>query len=330
MPNLPIDPYNLDYIILYIAVAVIIFIIKMIYQDLSKGRQQKIKQNKFINFLRFNKSINYHIERYEKRGFFNRPWSIFYLYIGMALAFIISFLSLIIIAYLYGKKMTDAIAIISIFLFTIIPLLIPLILFVFIKKYIDFKEDFEKPYKILKSLTIIFNGCLNVGNWLIGKSKYSKIDDDAFLDRYISYANMLTVVNFYLAFSYPIISVSIVGHMSQILDQGTHTQMLFMIASMLFLSTPVGVFIQNQKYKRHLKNVLNSKGQKLFPYLHVRTKENIQIDGTIMDIFDDKFLILEDNGVKKVILWDSVCTLEISEGEAVDTLHQKKLQDYFG
>ena len=49
-----------------------------------------------------------------------------------------------------------------------------------------------------------------------------------------------------------------------------------------------------------------------------------------MDIFDDKFLILEDNGVKKITLWDSVSALEISEGEVVDTIHQKKLQDYFG
>lgn len=328
--NIPTDPSKINYILMYIAVAVIIYIIKMFLDGISKDRRQKIKQNKFMNFLRYSKPINHHIKQYEKVGFFDRHWVLFYLYIGIALAFVMSFLSLIIIVYLYGKKMTDAIAIISIFLFTIIPLLVPLVLFVLIKKYIDLKEDFEKPYKILKSLTIIFNGCLNVGNWLIGKSKHSEIDDDMFLDKSISYANMLTVVNFYLVFSYPIISVSIVGNMSQILDQGSHTQMVLMVALMLFLSTPVVVIIQNQKYKNHLKNVLNSKGQKFFPYLHVRTKENIQINGTIMDIFDDKFLILEDNGVKKVTLWDSVCTLEISEGEAVDTLHQKKLQDYFG
>ena len=328
--------HEIDYldVFIYVIVAVTIFIVKLFFKDFFENRGQKRKQTKFINFLKTNKSIDNQIKQYGKIGFFSRQYAIYFTYMGMALAPVMSFSPLITMLYLYKGNITDDIVLKLYLLSTTISLLVAFILIVFIKEYINSKDSFKNPCKILKSLTAISNGYLTIRNWLPSKSKSSIIDGSILLDLYVSYANIFTLVNFYIIFTYTIIISqfyhTLILNSNRILNLGAPYAVIFIFNLVLLTTIPIGAITQNQDYKNSLKNILNSKGSRSFPHLHVRTKENIQIDGIIMDIFDNKFLILENNGVKKITLWDSVSTLEISEGEVVDTIYQKKLQDYFG
>lgn len=302
MISIPTNIYEINSInpifyIPYIAVVLTIAIIKMFFQDIFIDRQRKKKRNEFVAFLRSNQSIDYYIKQYGQIGFFERKWSAIYLDIGIALGFIIPSLPFFIFSRIYEEnELTNAIAL----------------------KFMVFS--------ITITLSLAFLSIV-----LIKKDSIYNIDNNKFIDKYVSFANKFTLIEFYVISSYLIILLLftiIFLNLSQVLNLNLIIQFLLIYDLALLLFIPIGIFNQKQYFKSYLKDILNSNGSKFFPYLNVRTKENLQIDGTIKDIFNDKFLILEDKGIKKVTLWDSVSTLEINEGKIRDLTLQKKLQDF--
>lgn len=257
-----IDQLNPIFYILYIAAALIIAIIKMLFQDIFIDTKRKKKRNEFVMFLRSNQSVDYYIRQYGQIDFFERKWSFIYLNIGMMLGFIIPSLLLYIVPYIHKEnELTNAVALKFMVFSITITLSLAFIFIVLIKKY------------------IIYN-----------------IDENKFIDKYVSFANIFTLIEFYVMSSYFIILIFFIiifSNWSQVLNLGLIIQFLLVYNLALLLLTPIGIFNQKQDFKSHLKNLLNSNGSKFFPYLNVQTKENLQIDGTIKDIFNDKLYPLQ-------------------------------------
>ena len=298
MSDITLDFNEFNYIIIYIAVALFIFIVKTFFQDFFKNLQHKTKRNEFVKFLRSNKSINNYIIQYEKIDFFRRKYAIMYTYIGMFFGFLIPLLSLLLLSYIQkssDNELTNELALMLFEISIAITLSLSFILILVITQYIN-----------------------------------SNVINES--EKYIFFANIFTLIEFYVFFSYiPVLLFVflILSNLSLILYKEFLIAQLLILCELIFLFTfPFFVFYQKQYFKSLLKNNINLKGSKFFPYLNVRIKDNCQIDGRIKDIFDEKLLILEDNGKKKVTLWESVYTLEVSEGKIKDLESQKTLEEF--
>lgn len=298
MSDITLDFNEFNYIIIYIAVALFIFIFKIFFQDFFKNLQHKTKRNEFVKFLRSNKSINNYIIQYEKIDFFRRKYAIMYTYIGMFFGFLIPLLSLLLLSYIQkssDNELTNELALMLFEISIAITLSLSSILILVITQYIN-----------------------------------SNVINES--EKYIFFANIFTLIEFYVFFSYiPVLLFVflILSNLSLILYKEFLIAQLLILCELIFLFTfPFFVFYQKQYFKSLLKNNINLKGSKFFPYLNVRIKDNCQIDGRIKDIFDEKLLILEDNGKKKVTLWESVYTLEVSEGKIKDLESQKTLEEF--
>ena len=298
MSDITLDFNEFNYIIIYIAVALFIFIVKTFFQDFFKNLQHKTKRNEFVKFLRSNKSINNYIIQYEKIDFFRRKYAIIYTYIGMFFGFLIPLLSLLLLSYIQkssDNELTNELALMLFEISIAITLSLSSILILVITQYIN-----------------------------------SNVINES--EKYIFFANIFTLIEFYVFFSYiPVLLFVflILSNLSLILYKEFLIAQLLILCELIFLFTfPFFVFYQKQYFKSLLKNNINLKGSKFFPYLNVRIKDNCQIDGRIKDIFDEKLLILEDNGKKKVTLWESVYTLEVSEGKIKDLESQKTLEEF--
>lgn len=298
MSDITLDFNEFNYIIIYIAVALFIFIVKTFFQDFFKNIQHKTKRNEFVKFLRSNKSINNYIIQYEKIDFFRRKYAIMYTYIGMFFGFLIPLLSLLLLSYIQkssDNELTNELALMLFEISIAITLSLSSILILVITQYIN-----------------------------------SNVINES--EKYIFFANIFTLIEFYVFFSYiPVLLFVflILSNLSLILYKEFLIAQLLILCELIFLFTfPFFVFYQKQYFKSLLKNNINLKGSKFFPYLNVRIKDNCQIDGRIKDIFDEKLLILEDNGKKKVTLWESVYTLEVSEGKIKDLESQKTLEEF--
>ena len=298
MSDITLDFNEFNYILIYIFVALFIFIVKTFFQDFFKNIQHKTKRNEFVKFLRSNKSINNYIIQYEKIDFFRRKYAIMYTYIGMFFGFLIPLLSLLLLSYIQkssDNELTNELALMLFEISIAITLSLSFILILVITQYIN-----------------------------------SNVINES--EKYIFFANIFTLIEFYVFFSYiPVLLFVflILSNLSLILYKEFLIAQLLILCELIFLFTfPFFVFYQKQYFKSLLKNNINLKGSKFFPYLNVRIKDNCQIDGRIKDIFDEKLLILEDNGKKKVTLWESVYTLEVSEGKIKDLESQKTLEEF--
>ena len=295
MSDITLDFNEFNYIIIYIAVALFIFIVKTFFQDIFENIQHKTKRNEFMKFLRSNKSINNYIIQYEKIDIFRRKYAIIYTYIGMFLGFFIPLLTLTLLSYIQkslDNELTDELALMLLIISIAITLSLSFILILVITQYINsnVKKQSEK---------------------------------------YVLFANIFTLIQFYVLFSYiPVLLFFLLILSNLSLTLYKEFQIAFIYDLILLFIIPFIVFNQKQYFKTILKNNINLKGSKFFPYLDVRLKDNCQIDGRIKDIFNDKLLILEDNGIKKVTLWESVYTLEISEDKIKDLESQKTLQEF--
>lgn len=150
-------------------------------------------------------------------------------------------------------------------------------------------------------------------------------------EKYVLFADIFTLIQFYVLFSYiPVLLFLflILSNLNLTLFKEFPIALLLICDLIVLFIIPFFIFYQKQYFKSLLKNNINLKSSKFFPYLNVRIKDNCQIDGRIKDIFDNKLLILEDNGKKKVTLWESVYTLEVSEGKIKHLELQKTLQEF--
>jgi len=313
MLDIPFNPYGIDnplffivaYFVAYVVVAIIIFIGRMFFQDLFEGRQQKTKRSEFQKFLRYNNSVKQYNKQYEMFDFLERPKAILYLYGGLFMGIFVPII------------------------FVFIALIVSLII-------VEEWTELIFLYSFIFSSTLTLSFAFIFILYLINFIK-SEVDRDIFLKKYLEYTNKSTMILFYIIFSYPAVLFLFIVFFEYIiinLDLGQNSLsnfanlILFGINLILLLSIPLLFLIIKQDFKNRLKKFLNSEGKKSFPFVYVLTKEQSQICGIITDIFNDKLLILEDNGIKKVTMWDSVCTLEVSEGEIRDLSSQKKLRDF--
>ena len=297
MSDITLDFNEFNYIIIYIVVALFIFILKIFFKDFFKNLQHKTKRNEFLKFLRSNKSINNYIIQYEKIDFFNRKYAIIFTYQGMFLGFFIPLFTLLLLSYIQkssDNELTNKLALVLFEISIGFTLSLSLMLILFITQYINSNVKKES-------------------------------------EKYVLFANIFTLIQFYVLFSYiPVLLFLflILSNLSLTLFKEFPIAPLLICDLILLFIIPFIVFYQKQYFKSLLKNNINLKASKFFPYLNVRIKDNCQIDGRIKDIFDDKLLILEDKGIKKVTLWESVYTLEVSEGKIKDLESQKTLQEF--
>jgi len=311
MLNIPFNMYGINYnylsiyVVANVVVAIIIFIGKMFFKDFFEGRQQRTKRNEFQRFLRYHKSVNQYIRQYEMFNFFVRPKAILCSWVGLILGLISPFMFFLIVYFvtrITAEELPDIVILYTYIFSSTFTLSLVFIILTYLDKFIK-----------------------------------SEVDGDIFLEKYMEYANKFTMILFYIISSYPVVlflfSVFLFYYyiyldfsQKSILNYAT---ICLVIINLVLLSLiPLLYSMLKQEFEIRLKMFLNSKGSKFFPFLYVLTIEQSQMCGIITDIFDDKLLILEDNRIKKVTMWNSVCTLEVCEGEIRDLSSQKKLRDF--
>ena len=80
-------------------------------------------------------------------------------------------------------------------------------------------------------------------------------------------------------------------------------------------------------FKREIKKFINNEYGETFPYLKVITDKNIEFYGKIIDVFNEKVIILIHKNSEKIVSWDSVLSLEINCNKNYEDT-QKHLYDY--
>ena len=215
MSDITLDLNEFNYIIIYIAVALFIFIVKTFFQDFFKNLQHKTKRNEFVKFLRSNKSINNYIIQYEKIDFFRRKYAIIYTYIGMFLGFLIPLLTLSLLSHIQkssDRELTNELALMLFEISIAITLSLSFILIVVITQYINSNVKKES-------------------------------------EKYVLFANIFTLIEFYVLFSYIpalLFFFLILSNLSLTLYKELPIASLFICDLILLFIIPFIVFYQKQ------------------------------------------------------------------------------------
>jgi len=107
--------------------------------------------------------------------------------------------------------------------------------------------------------------------------------------------------------------------------------------SLLLLILDIGLFVlilyflyfNSKDYKYRIKLYLNKKYGKKYPYVYISTVGSSSASGQVKDIFNGKYLILDNNGVEEIILWTSIDIIKIQDSKTPDTSYQKSILDYY-
>lgn len=79
------------------------------------------------------------------------------------------------------------------------------------------------------------------------------------------------------------------------------------LASVVFFSR-----MSEQKFYNNIKSSLNELYLDKFPYLEITVKEE-KLNGNLEDIFNENLIVLNKNGLKVVVEWDSIYSLKFYE-----------------
>ncbi|WP_292463476.1 hypothetical protein [Methanolobus sp.] len=293
----------LDYLAIYFIIAIIGNILQHSLRYLFFDRKGKRKQNELIGAFRGSKSISPYINKFDKIKYFNRAdKSIIALNIGFFLGFFLPFGSLYLMLWFtenVSKIDLDELLALKIFIYTILlTFLIPTSSLLIMQKRIE-----------------------------------TSIKKQTILNKATSFADAFTFFAVYILTSFPInllFLIPILYNWNSIPNKIHFLQMTFMIAITLMVTTPILYIGAYHSFKRKLKTVINKNYGDKYPYLKITTDENKEIQGYILDIFNEKVIKLFYDGSEKIVLWDSVHSVEINNTHNIRQNEeiQRNLYDY--
>lgn len=291
----------INYFAIYIALAIAINFIQLFLKNLFLNQRIKKKRNEIIEAFRTNKTVIEYIQEYKKIEYITGSLKLFIfqnigVFVGLFTPFIVAgSLYFIFIDTLYFN--VDEPHVLMIFVYTIL---------------------------ITFSISVIGIFLINV---LVKKS----IINETLLDKHVTFANIYIFLIFYTLF-HILVELQFVGiilvNWDKISNLGGIYTSITMVSISLMLISPFLYLISIRFFKGELKHFINTTKKTHFPILKITTKESTQIEGQIIDIFNEKVIILEDQNLEKIVSWDSVSSLEIESGNNKDDTNQKYLYDY--
>ena len=291
----------INYITIYIALAIAINFIQLFLKNLFLNQRIKKKRNEIIEAFRTNKTVIEYIQEYKKIEYITGSLKLFiFQNIGVFVGFFTPF---IVAGSLY---------------------------FIFIDR-LYFNVD-EPHVLMIFVYTILITSCISViGIFLINVLVKKSIINETLLDKHVTFANIYIFLIFYTMFQILVellfVNIILVNWDKISNLRETYTS-ITMVSISLMLISPFLYFISIRFFKAELKHFINKTKKTHFPILKVTTKESTQIEGQIIDIFNEKVIILEDQNIEKIVSWDSVSSLEIESGNNKDDTNQKYLYDY--
>ncbi|MDK2912507.1 MAG: hypothetical protein PWR29_1464 [Methanolobus sp.] len=161
-----------------------------------------------------------------------------------------------------------------------------------------YSKDFEKE-DLIKKYNTVWNLNLATSNFIV-----------LFFIFYLIYFSVVFKIGFNLE-EYLFTSVGFF-----LLDGGTLV--------LLFCS----VYLNMKVYKQNIKLYLNTKYGKNYPHVYVSTNGTNEATGQVSDIFNSKYLILNNEGTEEIILWSSIDLLKIQEYKQLKSNSQKSIFEY--
>lgn len=264
---------TLNEIFPYIFAPVIVFSIQYIITKFFEIRDKKKKNSIWIKFLRkTNESVNKCYSMFEKIESSNGKWIEFSRPIIPAFSFIVSFILFYIILIL-NKNVYISMALAS-FIISIFVLFLVLSLYQYTKEKIDLGDVLNKSNEIKNFYTFINWLFFGISSFII-PSFYLTFEISNQIPNPISISDLQIIRNFYL-FS------------------------IVFIIMIIFL-----IFIYRRFFFDNLKSEINTRYLKDFPIVHISTNVEI-LDGKISYIFDEDYIILDNNCVIKGTQWDEI------------------------
>ncbi len=120
-------------------------------------------------------------------------------------------------------------------------------------------------------------------------------------------SNLVIILYIYLSVSlinYSIIPVSA--------SEKEEIRFIYIISLTIIVITVFFLKMTHEEFLDKIKSKLNTKYLNEFPFVHITT-DNREITGKIQDIFDEDVVILDDNGLKMVIEWNTIVTLGLKK-----------------
>lgn len=138
-----------------------------------------------------------------------------------------------------------------------------------------------------------------------------------------NYSNIkkLYYIAFFVSLIQFLIILSLFLETNNIFFKFTHA--ILIISLCIYFVYILGTFMQSSK--KRVKEVVNNNFSRRFPFLDVSTMGAEHHFGMLTNIFDDDAIILIQDGIETLILWDSVAS--VTEMEYKDE-EQKRLSDF--
>ena len=304
MLNFDGTSYEIDfttYVAIYILLTIAVTAIQFFSKTMLLDWHSKKKRTDIIKAFRNNRRIRPHIEEYEKIKWINLDSKGFvYTNIGFLCGFIFPCIMVMIITGVYENiyhiDITDTFAL-KVMIYTInISFFVPLV-------------------------------CLFYTALSIKKA----FNDKILLQKHVTYAITLTAISYYTVTAFLInllFMVVILYNWKMVTNSTSTTQFLSMSSFLMVAATIFMIVAANKSFKNSIKNFINMEKVSSFPIMKITTKENTVIEGVVLDIFDDKVLILKDKGIEKIITWDSVHIIEIDNRIREEHENQMHLDNF--
>lgn len=265
---------------------VIVIVFPLILSFMDKILIERKKEYLWRKTVLRNRTVKESLDNYKKIGSDNYYW-FFYLYGGGILGLLLPLLIITISLILVGKTIeieffasVKADQLLSL----IIPSLMLPVLFILIivsNKINEYSNTFEG-----EDLSVNYNKILNL-NYSV--SSFTVSFFILFLIIFLPIDKFKTELNSYL-------------HPSTIL--------LFVEVG-LFILIFYSLYLNLKDYNYKIKSYLNKKYGVSYPYVYISTIGSNEATGQVKDIFNSKYLILNNNGIEEIILWTSIDIIKI-------------------
>lgn len=255
------------------------------------------------NVLR-NKTVKESLDDYKNIGSDNHYWP-FYLYMGGTLGLFLPKL-IIDISFILVGKIIEIEFLASVNADQLLSLTIPSLML-----------------PVLLILILVSNRINEYSNTFKGENlsvNYNKISN---LNFSVSSFTVLFFIVFYILFS-PIYKFK--TELNSYLYPST---ILFFLDVVLFIVIFYSLYLNLKDYNYRIKSYLNKKYGKRYPYIYVSTIGSNEATGQVKDIFNSKYMILNNNGIEEIILWTSIDIIKIQEQKVSETSLQMSILDYY-
>lgn len=184
---------------------------------------------------------------------------------------------------------------------------------------------------IIPLLILIIELCLIVISNMI--NSYSKsIQGEKILTKYNSILNLnLSVSSFTALFFifFLFLFLPLYGFRSTLGNYFYPSILLFLFDCGFLYITFYSLYLNLKDYKYKIKSYLNKKYGKNYPYVYILTAGNNESTGQVKDIFNPKYIILNNDRTEEIVLWLSIDILKIQEQKISENSSQKSILDFY-